>query len=274
MILDGHQHFWALANPFTDWPTADLAPIHRDFLPADFPADAAVWGTILVQAAPDRAETAWLLRLAQDHPLVRGVVGWADLAAPDAPAQIAALAQEPLLKGLRPMLQGLDDPRWILRGEVGDGLDAMARHGLCLDALVRAPQLPVIAELAACHPALRIALDHAGKPDIASHGYAAWANDLAALSGHGNVWCKLSGLWTEAGGQTDDATIALYVDHILACFGPDRVIWGSDWPVLHLAGDYHDWLAQCRRLLSGFNETEQAQVFLHNGVGFYGLATS
>ncbi|PTR12383.1 MULTISPECIES: amidohydrolase [unclassified Novosphingobium] len=274
MILDGHQHFWALANPFTDWPTADLAPIHRDFLPSDFPAAAAVWGTILVQAAPDRAETAWLLRLAQDHPLVRGVVGWADLAAPDAPVQIAALAQEPLLKGLRPMLQGLDDPRWILRADVADGLDAMARHGLRLDALVRAPQLPVIAQLAARHPTLRIVLDHAGKPDIAGNGHATWARDLAALSGHGNVWCKLSGLWTEAGGQTDDATIAPYVDEVLACFGPDRVIWGSDWPVLHLAGDYHDWLAQCRRLLSGFNETEQAQVFLHNGVGFYGLATS
>ncbi|SFF72984.1 L-fuconolactonase [Novosphingobium sp. CF614] len=277
MILDAHQHFWVMANPFTDWPTPGMQPIDRDFLPADLAAEAAgagVTATVLVQAAPCLAETHWLLDLARANPLVRGVVGWVDLAAPDAVYRVTALARQLLLKGLRPMLQDIAEPGWVLRPDVEPAMRAMSQLGLGFDALVRHGQIADIAELARRHPDLRIVLDHGGKPDIAGGGLSPWARDIEALAAHPNVWCKLSGLWTEAGGDRSDKVIAPYVDQIIACFGAGRTIWGSDWPVIRLAGEYRDWLAQCRRLLDGIGAEGRKRVFALNGMEFYGLAAS
>ena len=277
MMIDAHHHFWDRANPFTLWPPDGLSPIDRDFLPRDFAPvcqAAGLAGTVLVQAAPSPAETDWLIARAQEAGLVRGVIGWTDLAAADAPAALALLAARPLLRGIRPMLQDMGERDWILRPEVEAGLRAMAVQGLVFDALVRADQIPVITRLALRHPDLRIVLDHCGKPDIAGNDLAGWRRDIAALAACSNVWCKLSGLWTEAGGAVGDAVIGPVVDHVLASFGTGRLLWGSDWPVLHLAGDVPGWLAQCRRLLAELGDAQCARIFGGNAAEVYRLVQS
>lgn len=273
-MIDAHQHFWQLANPFTDWPTPELAAIHRDFGPADLApllAEAGVTGTVLVQAAPAVEETHFILALAERTAHVRAVVGWIDLAAADALDQMAALARHPLLKGLRPMIQSEPEPGWILQPAFRPVLEAMVETGLRFDALVRQHQIGDIAALAARHHDLPIVLDHCGKPDIAAGGSAAWRDSIAALGAYGNVHCKVSGLWTEAGGDCSAATIASYFETVRAAFGPERLMWGSDWPVLNLAGSYRGWLDQAQTLFEDLGPAERAAVFGGNAARFYGF---
>ncbi|WP_200866533.1 amidohydrolase family protein [Sphingobium sp. C100] len=271
-MIDAHQHFWALANPFTAWPTPDLAAIHRDFAPDDLRpllAQAGVTGTILVQAAPDVDETRFLLGLADAHDFVKGVVGWIDFEAVDALDQLRQLASNPWLKGLRPMIQSIEEPGWVLRSEFDPIFQEMIAQGLRFDALVRAHQIGDIASLAGRYPALPIVLDHGGKPDIVGEAVAGWAADIGRLARHANAHCKLSGLWTEAGDDISPQAIGPYADHLLAAFGVQRLMWGSDWPVVELAGRYGDWLAQARRLLAGLDEAGLAAVFGGNATRFY-----
>lgn len=274
MRLDAHHHLWKLANPFTVWPTPDLVAIHRDFEPADLRPhlDACrIDATIVVQAAPSLAETKYLLGIARDCPFVEGVVGWIDFQAPDALGQLAELAANPLLKGLRPMLQDISERRWILRPEFSPIFGAMLVHGLCLDALVRPSQIEDIAALASRHVDLPIILDHGGKPPIGDGEFASWAGQVGHLAGHPNVHCKLSGLWTEANGDCSIERIAPYARYLLDVFGPARLIWGSDWPVLGLSGRYEDWLEQCEALFAHLSEAERMGVFGLNGRRFYGI---
>jgi L-fuconolactonase len=249
VIVDAHFHCWRLDRGDYGWLTPALGPIHRDVSIADWERVArphGVQGGILVQAAPTEAETRFLLAQAKAHPSVLGVVGWLDLSAANAPARIAALASEqPLLRGLRPMLHDLPDAGWIGQPAVAPALDAMAACGLVFDALVRPLHLPVLARLCARHPALSIVIDHGAKPAIASGEWEPWAAQMSALARAPNVTCKLSGLLTEAGGLP----VRRWASHLLAAFGPDRVIWGSDWPVLELAGDYARWWDEVQALL-------------------------
>lgn len=275
MIIDAHQHYWDRANPFTTWPPDGLSPIDRNFLPDDLRPvlqSAGVSGSVLVQAAPDEAETQWLLALAEQEPSVLGVVGWVDLASPQAVGRLQSLAKHPLLKGIRPMLQDMAEPEWILGSAVQPALAAMTTLGLRFDALVRCEQIGEIVLLAQRNPGLRIVLDHGGKPDIAAGARGDWLRDLEALAVCPNVSCKLSGLWTEAGDDHSDATIASFVSDIVTRFGVRRTIWGSDWPVLNLAGDYQAWLAQCHRLLRALDDAARARIFGLNAMEFYGLA--
>ena len=274
-MIDAHQHFWQLANPFTDWPTPDLALIHRDFLPADLAsllADAGVTGTVLVQAAPAVEETRFILKLAERATHVKAVVGWIDFAATDALDQLSALVRHPLLKGLRPMIQGEPEPGWILQSAFRPLLEAMAVAGLRFDALVLQHQIDDIVALAAQHPDLLIVVDHCGKPAIASGDSAAWRNSIARLAAQPNVYCKVSGLWTEAGDDWSAATIAPYVEAVRAAFGTQRLMWGSDWPVLNLAGGYRDWLDQALALFDDLDPGERAAVFGGNAARFYGFS--
>lgn len=279
MRLDAHQHYWSLAYRDYGWLTPALGPIHRDFGPADLHPllDAArIDATLLVQAAPSAAETQRLLAIAR-HPASRvaGVVGWCDLLAADAAKQVVQLATDPLLVGLRPMLQDLDDPRWILQPALRPGIEAMVACGLAFDALVKPRQLSPLLEFAERHPALRIVIDHAAKPDIARRAFEPWAHDLARLARcrrEAPLRCKLSGLVTEAGAgwQLDD--LRPVVQHLLAEFGPSRLLWGSDWPVLNLAADYARWVDTSEALLSGLTPVERDAVFGANAVDFYRLA--
>ncbi|WP_428028133.1 amidohydrolase family protein [Altererythrobacter sp.] len=273
-MIDAHQHFWSLANPFADWPTSDLEAIHRDFGPADLEpllAEAGVTGTVLVQAAPAVEETRYILALAERTAHVKAVVGWIDFAAADAIEQMGTLSHNPWLKGLRPMIQSEPEPGWILQTSFEPVFEAMTAVGLRFDALVRQDQISDIAALAARHPDLPIVLDHCGKPAIAESDPAKWQKSITDLAAHPNVHCKVSGLWTEAGEDCTPAAIKPYVDTVRAAFGEERLMWGSDWPVLNLAGSYQAWLDQALALFDDLSSTQRAAVFGGNAARFYGI---
>lgn len=274
MTIDAHFHCWQLDRGDYGWLTPALAPIHRDVAVSDWQARSAphgVTGGVLVQAAPTEAETAFLLAQAEANPAVLGVVGWVDMAAADAPARIERLARHPRLKGLRPMLQDIADPQWILQPALAPALQAMVDGGLVFDALVKSVHLPQLLALAGRYPGLRIVIDHAAKPDIAAGQWQPWADGLARLALETTAMCKLSGLMTEAGPCAAPATVQPWGAHVLACFGPDRVVWGSDWPVLELAGSYEQWWDETRQLLAGLSPPQQAAVMGGNARSLYRL---
>lgn len=272
MILDAHQHFWRLDRGDYGWLTPDLALIHRDFGPADLVPllrEAGVDGTILVQAAPTVRETEYLLGLAHETEFVRGVVGWVDFDAPDAPDQVAQLASDPLLVGLRPMIQDIADDEWMLRPSHGPVLEAMIAHNLTFDALVLPRHLTRLRRLIDRHPDLRVVIDHGAKPDIAGGAQEAWATDMAMLARETRAFCKLSGLATEAAPDWTLQDLAPYAAHLLNCFSPNRLIWGSDWPVLRLAGDYLGWKAIAEAMVEG--EAARAAVMGGTAARAYAL---
>lgn len=270
LAIDAHQHFWRIDAPWHQWPQADLPAIHRDFLPGDLaPAlqRCDIAGTVLVQSQPDAGDTDWMLALATGEPAILGVVGWVDMIAPDAPDRIEALAARPKLKGLRPMLQDLPVD-WILQPSIAPALAAMVAHDLVLDALIRPFHLPAIGTLADQYQRLRIVVDHGAKPEIAADGFESWAAAIARLGAHPNVACKLSGLVTEAGDGWTPADLGPFVQHIMAVFGPERVLWGSDWPVLLLQSGYTQWHETARAMVP---EAQRDAVFGGNAGRIYRL---
>jgi L-fuconolactonase len=273
--VDAHHHVWRLDRGDYGWLTPALAPIHRDFGLADLEPlrrAAGVDATVLVQAAPTEAETAFLLATARASAgLVRGVVGWVDCADPDAVSRVSALARDPLLKSIRPMLQDIPDPAWVLRAEVQPVLAALPSLGLRFDALVKPAQLPALLDLLDRHPDLDVVVDHGGKPPIAAGEREPWASLMAALARHPRVHCKLSGLVTEAGSGWSVDALAPWVDHLLERFGVARLLWGSDWPVVDLGGGYARWVAATDALLAGLSAAERDAVLGGNARRFYGL---
>ena len=249
MIVDAHQHFWDPARGDYGWLKPDN-PIHRVYAPADLRplmAEAGVDATILVQAAPTPEETDYMLGIARDTPWILGVVGWIDLEAADAADQVRRRAADPLFLGVRPMLQDLADPDWILQRHLGPALDAITAERLVFDALILSHQVAAIVELAKRYPQLSIVLDHAAKPRLGeADAMAEWAPAIETLAAFPNVTCKVSGLLTELrpGGSRDDVARAIGV--LFDLFGPQRLLWGSDWPVLTLAGDYRGWFELAR----------------------------
>jgi L-fuconolactonase len=273
--IDAHHHVWRLARGDYGWLTPALSPIYRDFeLDELKPAlrVAGVAATVLVQAAPTIAETQFLLEVAQrSDGLVRGVIGWADLAAVDAIATLRALAANPLLKGVRPMLQDLPDANWIARADVARALAALPALGLRFDALVTPRELKALRVTLERHPDLAVVIDHCAKPDIAGGGWQPWADDLATIARHTGAFCKLSGLLTEAGADGSVETLRRYVGHVFDCFGSARVMWGSDWPVLTRAASYAEWVEIADRLLAHATPSERDAVFGGNARRFYSL---
>ena len=272
MRIDSHQHFWKLSRGDYGWLTPDKGPIYRDFGPADLApirARNAIDRTIIVQAAPTLAETLYMLEIAAADPSVAGVVGWADFEAGDAPARIATLARDPLLVGLRPMVHDIADDDWLLRADLAPALRAMASAGLVFDALVRPRHLSRLLAFADRYPELRIVIDHGAKPFIRERRLDPWRADIAALAARGNVTCKLSGLANEAGPDWIARDLAPYVEHLLAAFGPARLMWGSDWPVVDLAGGYDRWLAAAMELTAGLSEADRDAIFGGNAGRFY-----
>ena len=270
--IDSHQHFWRLARGDYGWLTPALKPIYRDFEPADLApllAEHGIASTILVQAAPTEAETRFLLDLAAATPFIAGVVGWTDFEAADAPTRIAALAADPLLVGLRPMVQDIPDPHWLARPNLAPAFAALKAHGLVFDALVKPPQIPALLTLLDRETDLPVVIDHGAKPDLASADLAAWRDGIAALAVRPNTSCKLSGLVTEAGPRWTDATLAPAVAHLLACFGPERLLWGSDWPVATLAASYGQWHATAERLTATLPAEDRAAIFGGNAARIY-----
>ncbi|MGK9052209.1 amidohydrolase family protein [Neorhizobium petrolearium] len=270
MRIDAHQHFWFIADRTGQWPPPELAAIHRDFLPEDMQpliAAAGIDGTVLVQTMENEADTAFMLDLAERTPFILGVVGWTDMKAAEAPASIAQLARHPKLRGFRPMLQDIADDRWIDDPALDAAVAAMVEHRLVFDALVLPRHLEPLTNFARRHPDLPIVIDHGAKPPISEGRFIGWYARMKALAELPNVHCKLSGLLTEAGDQKPQA-VRPYAETILDLFGPDRVIWGSDWPVLRLAGDYSAWLDQCLDIVPA---QHHAAVFGGNAQRFYRL---
>lgn len=274
--IDAHQHYWSLARGDYAWLTPEMTAIHRDFGPGDLAPllrEAGIAGTIAVQAAPTEAETRYLLDLARTERGILGVVGWCDLEAPDAPARIEALAADPLLVGLRPMLHELPEEDWILRPGLAPALRRMEALGLVFDALVRPRHLPHLRRFAEANPALVLVIDHLAKPAIAGGpagaGGPGWAAEMAALAALPQVHCKLSGMATEAAPGWDAAALRPYAEHVMALFGPERLLWGSDWPVLRLAGRYADWWAATEALLAPWPAPARAAVLGGNAARIY-----
>lgn len=272
--IDAHQHFWQLGRGDYSWLTPSLAPIYRDFMPFDLApilARHGVEGTVLVQAAPSDAETDFMLSLAEENASIEGVVGWVDLAHENARQRIAALADHPKLKGLRPMIQDIADDDWMLRPDLEPAFQALIDHGLAFDALVLPRHLGNLLALLSRHPRMRVVVDHCAKPEIARRAFDGWARDIERIAVQSSALCKLSGLVTEAGDAWTVEGLRPYVEHVLSCFGAERVIWGSDWPVCTLAAGYDEWIAATEELLSARPPGERDAILGGNAVSFYRL---
>ena len=285
--VDAHQHFWRPARGDYGWLRADvaaLAPIHRDFLPVDLqPLLAAqrIGRTVLVQAAATLAETDFLLELAAANDVIAGVVGWVDISRADSVATLERWARQPKFKALRTMLQDLPDDDWIARAPHADVVRAIIRLNLRFDALVKPQHLAPLLQFVRAWPDLAVVVDHAAKPQLAAgwqaDWVAPWQRGLAELAALPQVVCKFSGLLTETGAAARATPLAALDavrpvwDQVLAWFGPARLLWGSDWPVLTLAGDYAGWVGMSEALSAGLSEGEQAGFWGDNACRFYGL---
>jgi L-fuconolactonase len=277
MQIDAHQHFWRLDRGDYGWLTPALAPLYRDYLPRDLAphlADAGVAATILVQAAPSEAETYFMLEIAKSTPFVAGVVGWIDMEAADVAERLAALTKAGggYLKGVRPMIQDIADPNWILSPSLDRAFDAIEALGLCFDALVRPIHLEPLQRRLEQRPKLKVVIDHAAKPDIAAGATLSWSVGLASIASRTSALCKLSGLVTEARREWSLADVEPFVGQVVAAFGPQRIMWGSDWPVLNLASDYRTWHATAERLLANLPASERARIFGGTAAQFYGVS--
>jgi L-fuconolactonase len=276
MIIDAHQHFWHLSRPDYAWLTPQNAVLYRNYQPADLAPvllENGVGATVLIQAAASESETRYLFQLARENSFIAGVVGWLDFEAAEAPGRLAMLLADGhgKLKGLRPMIQDIAGLDWIVKPALDAAFEAMIAHDLAFDALVRPAHLDALRLRLLRHPKLRAVLDHAGKPDIARGGFDAWAEKLARLASETAVYCKLSGLLTETRSGAAAEDLAPYIEHIFSCFGPLRMLWGSDWPVLNTAGDYAHWLTQSRSFVRRFAEGHERDVFHDNAIRFYQL---
>jgi L-fuconolactonase len=276
-VIDAHQHFWRIDKHDCRWPTPDLTEIYRDFLPKDLvpiAEQAGISGSVLVQSQESDADTDFLLQLADESSLIKAVVGWVDLSSPNACERIHQLAQHPKFRGIRPMLQSLPDDAWILNPLLEPAIEVVKANNLSFDALVHVRHLPYLHIFAKRHPTLALVIDHAAKPDIAGGDFAFWASSIEFMADLPHVYCKLSGLLTESSaGQGIDELKPFVVD-LYKRFGAQRLMWGSDWPVLHLApnfryANYSQWLLLAQRLLPMASDSERDAIFGGTARNFY-----
>lgn len=277
--IDAHQHFWKLARGDYRWLGPELTPLYRDFGPADLAplrARHGIDGSVLVQAADSVAETEYMLALAAQDPTILGVVGWVDFEAKDVADTLERLARNPKLVGVRPMLQDIPDVRWMLRDNLAPAFAALVELNLAFDALVKPPHLPHLVRLVDRHPDLRIVVDHGAKPTISVGerwpARAAWSADLRRLAAHPRLHCKLSGLVTEASRDWSESDLAPYAQELVEIFTPQRTMWGSDWPVVELAGGYSRWHDSAQALFAGLHAGERRALFGATAADFYGLS--
>jgi L-fuconolactonase len=281
MIVDSHQHFWDPARADYPWMEApELAPIRRAFGPTDLAPLLQANGidaSIVVQCRSALEETEEFLRIADATPSVVGVVGWADLtdaALGETLDRLRALPGGGKLVGIRHQVHDELDADWLLREDVQRGLTAVFTHDLAYDFLVRSRELPAAIATAQAFPHARFVLDHAAKPPIAFGGSAEWAERIAALAACGNVWCKISGLATEAVWNDWDAErLFPFVAHAAKCFGEDRLIFGSDWPVCLLAGSYSEIKTALEACLARLGPRARDKAFAVNAAQAYRLAS-
>jgi L-fuconolactonase len=278
--IDAHHHVWDLAVRDQPWITGDaMAPLRRSFAIDDLApevASAGITATLVVQTVADVTETEELLDLAQATPLVTGVVGYVDLAAADVGDQLDRLQERPSggwLVGIRSLVQVEPDPGWLVRPAVLAGLREVARRDLVYDLLVGPHQLDAALAAVTHVPEGRYVVDHLAKPAIAAGAWEPWASGLTALAAHGNVFAKMSGLVTEADWATwSTSDLRPYAEHALTVFGPDRLLFGTDWPVCTLAAPYGRVVGAVEELVDDVSTAERAAVMGGTAAAVYGLA--
>jgi len=273
MILDSHQHFWQVGRFDYPWMSPDLEVLCRDYLP---PAFASVLNrngvdkTILVQASNSIEETRWLLSLAEHNAFIGGVVGWVDLRSADVARQLDEFAAHPKFKGVRHLVESEPADDWLTQQNTLNGLLQLSSRGLSYDLLVHTRHLEHVKKVADECPELHLVIDHLAKPPIARAEIEEWAREIKEIASRPNVWCKLSGLVTEAdwaNWRVED--LQPYVEKVLEYFGPARLMFGSDWPVCLLAASYDQVLESFEILLAGLDDKDRRRIFSESAIEFY-----
>jgi L-fuconolactonase len=273
MKVDAHVHLWNPARGDYGWMPPDQPLLNRPYRAADLEPALRARGidqVVLVQAAPTIAETEYMLGIADTVPWIGGVVGWIDFEARDDRRALERLARHPKFKGVRPMIQDIPDPDWMLRDDIQWAFDALVDLDLTFDALGFPRHLANFHKLLTARPRLRTVIDHAAKPQIRDRAYDGWAADLRRIAQDTGALCKLSGLATEASAGWTSADLKPYAAHVLAMFGPGRVMFGSDWPVVRLAGGYAAWWDAAQTMVE---PDLHPAVFGETAARFYRLKT-
>lgn len=270
-IIDSHQHFWKYAPEEYDWIAPEMGVLRRDFLPGDLRAEGAD-RSIAVQARQTLEETRWLLELADANESIAGVVGWVPLTARDARSYIERFAASPKLVGLRHVAQDEPDEQYLLRPDFNRGVAALHEFNLVYDILIFEGHLAAAIEFVDRHSSQVFVLDHIAKPRIRERLISPWREHIRELARRQNVYCKLSGMATEANHQRwTAADLAPYFDVVLESFGPKRIMFGSDWPVLLLAGSYQGWVSVVEDAVGGLTDGEQERIWSGTASEVYGL---
>lgn len=276
MIVDSHHHLWDLKRFRYSWMSPKLKPLYRSFLPEDLVQTVKpyhVGGTVLVQAHQSLAEASWLLELAEKSDLILGVVGWVDLKDPQLDKTLKDLKSHSKFKGVRHLIQDEPNVDWMLQPEVMQGLKMVYEAGLTYDLLIKPPQLDNAVRLVDHLPPMPMIIDHIAKPYIKAGTHEPWASQMRDLAQYPYLFCKISGLITEADPQNwKPKDFTFYVEHVLEVFGWDRICWGSDWPVCLLAGDYGQVFNLPKKILkSKATEQQWAKLMGMNAQRFYKL---
>lgn len=276
MIVDAHQHFWRIDRGVYDWIDDSIPALRRDYMPEHLQAHLKlnnVSKTILVQASETDEENIFLISLAQNFDFVGGIIAWVDLDAPGAISILQDLAKNPLIKGIRPVLQAIEDSHWILKDNVMACLRELPKLGLRFDALIQARHIGAIVTLAQKIPELNIVIDHASKPSFKNGiGIApVWRDQIKQFADLPQVYCKMSGLITEYGAGWSVNSLQSVVDHILDVFSPSRIMWGSDWPVLELDATYSEWFESTQKLIKKCSPADKEEIMGGTASRFYGL---
>ena len=280
LVIDSHQHFWRRSEPFDyawlDKP--DKAAIAQDHMPEDLEPlirAAGVDRTVCVQTQHDLAENRWALSLASRHAFLAGVVGWVDLASPDCERQLAEFVEHPKFVGVRHVTQDEPDDDFIVRPDVIRGLRGLEKHRLPFDLLLYVKHLRHVPTLARLLPDLPMVIDHLGKPNIREHRFDDWLPHIRAAAHYPNVYCKLSGMITEADwGRWSAEDLKPFVQVALEEFGPSRCMFGSDWPVCKLAGTYGEVKQALVEALGPLAAAEKEAIFGGTAQAFYGLGSA
>lgn len=273
--IDAHQHFWIFDPVRDSWINDDMAVIQRDFLPADLEPilkENDMDGCIAVQADQSEMQNDFLLELANDNDFIKGIVGWVDLRADNIEERLAYYSQFDLIKGFRHVLQGEEDRALMLNPAFMHGISKLRTHGFTYDILIFPDQLQYVSEFLEAFPDQKFVIDHLAKPYIKDHKIDDWANDIRAVAQYNNVWCKVSGMVTEAdwkNWKTEDFTP--YLDVVFDAFDIDRVMFGSDWPVCQVAASYGKMKGILDQYTSALPVTEQAMFWGGNAVDFYNI---
>ena len=275
MMIDTHHHLWKYKPKDYGWMDDSMAVLKHDYLPEDLALElqnSGISGTVVIQARQSIDETRWLLELADENSFIKGVVGWLDLRSPDLEKQLMNFAAHPKLVGVRHVIHDEPDDDFMLGADFMKGIAQLEAYELCYDLLLFPRHLSRAVKLVRTFPNQHFVLDHLGKPQIKAGKIERWKNDIARLAGYPNVWCKLSGMVTEADTEswTYEALLP-YMEVVMNAFGPERILLGSDWPVCRLAGEYSEVLNVVHEFIKSLKNSDQEKILYRNAVDCYQL---